>query len=127
MWRPRTDLRFAKSPVAALLFLVAALSATAPPVAVAQTFVSQGPGLSIGPASTVQSNDAPPNGTMGAAIQAVLPHPTDANTMYVGGTNGGIWVTRNGGAELDAAQRQAGLAVDRGASPSIRPMRAAAR
>ena len=112
MWRPRTDLRFAKSPVAALLFLVAALSATAPPVAVAQTFVSQGPGLSIGPASTVQSNDAPPNGTMGAAIQAVLPHPTDANTMYVGGTNGGIWVTRNGGASwTPLSDKQGSLSI----------------
>ena len=113
MSRPRTDLRFAKSPVAALLLLVAALFATATPVAVAQTFVSQGPGLSIGPASTVQSNDAPPNGTMGAAIQAVLPHPTDANTMYVGGTNGGIWVTRNGGASwtpLSDKQRSLSIA-----------------
>ena len=87
--------------------------ATATPVAVAQTFVSQGPGLSIGPAGEIQSRDAPPNGTVGAAIQAVLPHPTDPNTMYVGGTNGGIWVTRNGGASwtpLSDKQRSLSIA-----------------
>ena len=111
MSRPKPDLRFMKLHVAALL--VAVLSATATPVAVAQTFVSQGPGLSIGPSSTAQSNDAPPNGTVGAAIQAVLPHPTDPNTMYVGGTNGGIWVTRNGGASwtpLSDKQRSLSIA-----------------
>ena len=50
---------------------------------------------------------------MGAAIQAVLPHPTDPNTMYVGGTNGGIWVTRNGGASwtpLSDKQRSLSIA-----------------
>ena len=110
MARPLIDFRFAAS--AAALLVAAVCIATAPP-APAQTFVSQGPGLSIGPASTIQSNDAPPNGTMGAAIQAVLPHPTDANTMYVGGTNGGIWVTRNGGASwtpLSDKQRSLSIA-----------------
>ena len=33
---------------------------------------------------------------MGAPIQAVLPHPTDPNTMYVGGQRR-LWVTRDGG------------------------------
>jgi uncharacterized protein with beta-barrel porin domain len=111
MARPRIDLRFTASSAVALL--AAALCLATAPWAIAQTFVSQGPGLSIGPASTVQSNDAPPNGTMGAAIQAVLPHPTDANTMYVGGTNGGIWVTRNGGASwtpLSDKQRSLSIA-----------------
>ena len=111
MSRPKPDLRFMKLHVAALL--VAVLSATATPVAVAQTFVSQGPGISIGPSLTAQSNDAPPNGTVGAAIQAVLPHPTDPNTMYVGGTNGGIWATRNGGASwtpLSDKQRSLSIA-----------------
>ena len=111
MFLPRTDLRSAKSQIAALLG-AALCAATALP-ALAQTFVGQGPGLSVGPASTIQSNDAPPNGTMGAAIQAVLPHPTDASTMYVGGTNGGVWVTRNGGASwtpLSDKQRSLSIA-----------------
>ncbi|MDP1961653.1 MAG: hypothetical protein Q8K93_05570 [Reyranella sp.] len=78
----------------ALLALFGAAFATA---AVAQNFIPQGPAPSFGPFREIQSNDAPPNGTVGGAIQAVLPHPTDANTMYVGGVNGGVWVTRNGG------------------------------
>ncbi|MDP2378804.1 autotransporter domain-containing protein [Reyranella sp.] len=78
----------------ALLALFGAAFATA---AVAQNFIPQGPAPSFGPFREIQSNDAPPNGTVGGAIQAVLPHPTDPNTMYVGGVNGGIWVTHNGG------------------------------
>ena len=110
MARPRIDFPLHGMPAAALL-VAAVCIATAPP-ALAQTFVGQGPGLSIGPASTIQSNDAPPNGTMGAAIQAVLPHPTDANTMYVGGTNGGIWVTRNGGASwTPLSDKQSSLSI----------------
>jgi autotransporter-associated beta strand protein len=110
MARPQIDLRFAASSAVALL--AAALCLAAAPWAIAQTFVGQGPGLSIGPAATIQSNDAPPNGTMGAAIQAVLPHPTDANTMYVGGTNGGIWVTRNGGASwTPLSDKQSSLSI----------------
>lgn len=79
-------------PIAALL---AAAWATA---AGAQTFLPQGPAPSFGPRDEIQSGDALPNGTVGGAIQAVLPHPTDPGTMYVGGVNGGVWVTRNGGA-----------------------------
>ncbi|WP_421995843.1 autotransporter domain-containing protein [Reyranella sp.] len=80
--------------------------------ATAQTFVGQGPGLSIGSSQAIQSNDAPPNGTVGAAIQAVLPHPTDPNTMYVGGTNGGVWVTHNGGASwTPLSDKQSSLSI----------------
>lgn len=75
--------------------LLAAVWATG---ATAQTFLPQGPAPSMGPRNEIQSGDALPNGTVGGAIQAVLPHPTDANTMYVGGVNGGVWVTRNAGA-----------------------------
>jgi len=31
------------------------------------------------------------------AINAILPHPTDVNTILVGSVNGGIWKTTNGG------------------------------
>lgn len=91
----RTHLRRRASPLPALLLAALCLGTACP--GVAQTFVNQGPGLSSGPLGTIQSHDDPPNGTVGAAIQAVLPHPTDASTMYVGGTNGGVWVTRDGG------------------------------
>lgn len=94
-------------PAAVLLGVLWATAATA------QTFLPQGPAPSFGPSGLIQSNDAPPNGTVGGAIQAVLPHPTDANTMYIGGVNGGVWVTRNGGASwtpLSDKQRSLSIA-----------------
>ncbi|MEM7081560.1 MAG: Ig-like domain-containing protein [Pseudomonadota bacterium] len=36
------------------------------------------------------------NNPVTGAINAVAAHPTDANIIYVGGTNGGIWKTVNG-------------------------------
>lgn len=35
------------------------------------------------------------NGEVVGAVQAVLTHPTDANIMYVGSVNGGVWKTTN--------------------------------
>lgn len=35
------------------------------------------------------------DGEVTGAINAVAPHPNDANTLYVGAVNGGIWLTRN--------------------------------
>ncbi|SEP48298.1 outer membrane autotransporter barrel domain-containing protein [Rhodospirillales bacterium URHD0017] len=66
--------------------------------AVAQTFIPQGPAPHFGPTPIVQSGDAPPNGTSAGAIQAIVTDPVNANTMYVGAVNGGVWATRNGGA-----------------------------
>lgn len=96
MARPRIDLRFTAPSAAALL--VAALCATAAPVAVAQTFIPQGPSPSFGPTTIIQSGDAPPNGTVSGGVQAVITDPGDPDTMYLGGVNGGVWVTRNAGA-----------------------------
>jgi autotransporter-associated beta strand protein len=62
-----------------------------------QVFVSQGPGNSSGPTATVQSGDAPPSGTVSGAVQAVVADPTNANILYAGGVNGGVWKTTNGG------------------------------
>ena len=114
MARPRTNLHFLASAAA----LLAALCATAAPVAVAQTFVPQGPSPSFGPTSVIQSGDAPPNGTVSGAVQAIVTDPGNAGTMYIGATNGGVWVTRNGGANwtpLSDNQRSlsiASLALD---------------
>jgi autotransporter-associated beta strand protein len=37
-------------------------------------------------------------GTAVGAVQAVVPDPTNPNTIYVGAVNGGVWVTHDGGA-----------------------------
>lgn len=36
-------------------------------------------------------------GNVGGRVRAILPHPTDANTLWCGGVDGGIWKTINGG------------------------------
>jgi autotransporter-associated beta strand protein len=77
-----------------------------------------GPSPSLGPIATIQSGDAPPNGTTSGAVQAIVTDPANPNTMYIGATNGGVWMTRNGGASwtpLSDNQRSlsiASLAVD---------------
>jgi hypothetical protein len=82
--------------VAAALALPAAAAAQ---VQVNQTFIPQGPSPKFGEISIVQSGDAPPNGTVGGAVQAILLDPAlGAQTMFIGGVNGGIWRTTNGGA-----------------------------
>ena len=78
-----------------LLALFSPLWATA---AAAQTFLPQGPSPHFGPTPIVQSGDAPPNGTSAGAIQAIITDPTNANLMYIGAVNGGVWATRDGGA-----------------------------
>ena len=83
-----------------------------------QTFLPQGPSPIFGPAQTIQSGDAPPNGTSVGAVQAIVTDPADANKMYIGTVNGGVWETLNGGTtwtQLSDNQRSlsiASLAVD---------------
>ncbi len=77
---------------------MASLGAAWATAAVAQTFIPQGPSPSFGPTSIIQSGDAPPNGTVSGAVQAIVTDPTNPNTMYIGAVNGGVWTTRNGGA-----------------------------
>ena len=57
-------------------------------------------GIFVEQGGTLVDNGHVPNATgpfqqVTGAIQAVLPHPTDANTMWVGTANGGIWRTTN--------------------------------
>jgi len=98
--------------------LAAALGSLWATAALAQTFVPMGPSPGFGPTTTIQSGDAPPNGTVSGAVQAIVTDPTNPNTMYIGATNGGVWVTRNGGASwtpLSDNQRSlsiASLSVD---------------
>src|SRR5919108_5940753 len=68
-------------------------------VQVNQTFIPQGPSPKFGPIDVVQSADAPPNGTVGGAVQTILLDPAlGSQTLFIGGVNGGIWRTTNGGA-----------------------------
>ena len=101
--------------VAAALLLP---SVAAAQVQVNQTFIPQGPSPKFGPIDVVQSGDAPPNGTVpngtvAGAVQAILLDPAlGPQTMFIGGVNGGIWRTTDGGATWKAL-------TDRQASPSI--------
>src|SRR5437764_4424632 len=53
-------------------------------------WVSEGPAPGIHGQETVA-----PNNQINGAIQAIVVHPTNANIMYVGSVNGGIWKTTN--------------------------------
>jgi hypothetical protein len=77
-----------------------------------QKFVPQGPSPSVGPASTVQSADAPPNGHVAGAVGPVVADPLDANTLFVGTPGGGIWKTTDGGTTWKAlTDKQATLSI----------------
>ena len=54
--------------------------------------------LPIGPAPIVegQVENVSPNNEVSGAIHTLLAHPTDADVLYVGAVNGGIWRTNNG-------------------------------
>ncbi|WIM09256.1 autotransporter domain-containing protein [Enhydrobacter sp.] len=96
------------------------------PAASGQTFVSQGPAPSAGPAGTVQSGDGPDGqtGSVSGAVQAIVASPTDPSTLYIGAVNGGVWATHDGGASwtpLGDNQRSlsiASLAMDPG-NPNV--------
>ncbi len=74
-------------------------TANAQQPAFTQSFQSEGPGPAIGPSGVAGSRDfaASGQGSTSGAVQAVLTSTTDANTMFIGGVNGGIWSTHNGG------------------------------
>lgn len=72
--------------VSALLVMLPAL----PCPLLAQQWVERGPRP-----NTLGQVEAIANGEVSGGIHDVAPHPTDANTVYIGATNGGIWMTRN--------------------------------
>ena len=53
------------------------------------TWVAQGPG----PATNGQTENVSPNNEISGAVHVVLSHPSNANILYAGGTNGGVWKT----------------------------------
>ena len=56
-------------------------------------WTAQGPGPTTGGQVNLGGGDP-----VSGAIEAIATHPTDANTVYVGAVNGGVWRTTNGGA-----------------------------
>src|SRR5919198_3442903 len=67
-------------------------------VQVNQTFIPQGPSPKFGPVDVVQSADAPPNGSVAGAVQAILFDPAlGSQTMFIASPTGGIWRSSNGG------------------------------
>ncbi|HEV2335952.1 MAG TPA: Hint domain-containing protein [Stellaceae bacterium] len=67
----------------------------------------------------LQSVDAPPNGTLAGAVQAIVTDPAAVNTIWLGGVDGGIWVTHDGGATwTPLTDKQASLSI---ASLSLDP------
>jgi autotransporter-associated beta strand protein len=89
--------------------------------AAAQVFQSQGPAPRFGPIPNVQTADQPPNGSEGGAIQAILLDPAlGPNTMFIGSTNGGVFITKDGGTTWKAlTDRQSSLSI---ASLGLDPM-----
>lgn len=55
------------------------------------TWVPQGPA----PIQSAQVENITPNNQVSGAIHAIAAHPTNANILFVGATNGGIWRTKN--------------------------------
>jgi hypothetical protein len=55
-------------------------------------WIARGPRPILG----AQVENAAPNSATSGAIKAVAAHPTNANIIYVGAVNGGIWKTVNG-------------------------------
>jgi len=68
--------------------------AGAPLAVVGNAWKADGPRPILGS----QVENAAPNGATSGAIKAVVAHPTNANIIYVGTVNGGIWKTVNGAA-----------------------------
>lgn len=98
MFKPQIK-GFLKGLFGLLAFTIWSGAADAQQPAFTQIFQSEGPGPAIGPADVAGSRDfaASGQGSTSGAVQAVLTSTTDANTMFIGGVNGGIWVTHNGG------------------------------
>src|SRR5215510_11228532 len=72
-----------------------------PPTQITVTSVFGGPWIAQGPGPTRngQVDNVTPNNEVVGAIHTVAAHPTDANILYVGGVNSGIWRTGNATAE----------------------------
>ena len=95
------------------LFAGVVLAVVLPVCAMAQVFQSQGPGPANRTFDAVGSNDEPPDsGTATGAIEAVIADPNNANILYAGSVNGGIWKTTDGGTHwTPLSDHQASLSI----------------
>src|ERR1043166_6784842 len=60
------------------------------------TTVVGGTWVGLGPAPTANAQvSVPPNNEVCGAISAIAAHPTNANVLYIGAVNGGVWRTAN--------------------------------
>ena len=84
---PRLLLDGSVGPADELLVLAAGAPAEAPGPPL---WVSQGPSPVTG-----GQVEGITNSPVTGAIHAVAPHPTDANILYIGAVNGGVWKTTN--------------------------------
>ncbi|HEY9156871.1 choice-of-anchor D domain-containing protein [Candidatus Binatus sp.] len=68
------------------------------PLAIATPVVLPGSWAPLGPApiQNGQDENVVPTNNVAGAVEAVAAKPGDANTLYVGAVNGGIWKTTNG-------------------------------
>jgi photosystem II stability/assembly factor-like uncharacterized protein len=78
--------------VAVVVFLaLTSVGETTPPATRSETFVANGPaGITGG-----NSYGADGSGRVTGAVQAIVAHPTDANTVWIGTVNGGVWKSTN--------------------------------
>lgn len=73
----------------------------------------------IGPGPTnggqTEGISGPPSNPVAGAVHVVLPHPSNADLLYVGTVNGGVWRTHNAQAELPTwtalTDQQASLSI----------------
>ena len=61
------------------------------PVPLPGSWAAEGPG----PIRYGQVENVSPDNEVGGAIHTVAAHPTDANILYIGAVNGGVWKTTN--------------------------------
>lgn len=61
------------------------------PRTVAATWLAQGPS----PIRLGQTENVSPDNEVAGAVHAVLPHPNNADILYLGSVNGGVWKTTN--------------------------------
>lgn len=88
----RDELQRAEERPAELPVLQLAPAAPAAAVdTIAATWTAQGPAPTI----SGQVQNLNPNNEVSGAIHAVVPHPSDPDTLYVGAVNGGVWRTTN--------------------------------
>ena len=72
-------------------FAVEGMGTTATVTSVSSVWIDQGPA----PAINGQVENVSPNDEVSGAVHTVVAHPTDADVLWVGSVNGGIWRTDN--------------------------------